>query len=98
MERPEKGVEVRTAADLAGHIVAVQADTTSRSLPPNSRPAVSTSRIRGFKLATDAFAAVKAGHADVIVVDEPVGRFYVSIGSFDCLNCSQNRQLRRQRA
>jgi ABC-type amino acid transport substrate-binding protein len=27
-------------------------------------------------LATDAFAAVKAGQAEVIVVDEPVGKYY----------------------
>ena len=30
-----------------------------------------------FKMAPECFAAVRAGQAEVIVVDEPVGRFFV---------------------
>src|SRR5690606_32647552 len=42
------------------------------------RKGVAIKEVKAFKLATDAFAAVKAGQAEVIIVDEPVGKFYVN--------------------
>jgi polar amino acid transport system substrate-binding protein len=71
------GVTIGKEADLAGKVVAVQADTTSHEFAEKVRKSgVAVKDIKAFKLATDAFAAVKAGQAEVIIVDEPVGRYY----------------------
>lgn len=72
------GMKVATEADLAGKVIAVQADTTSfEFVEAVKKRGVAIKEIKAFKLATDAFAAVKAGQAEVIVVDEPVGKYYV---------------------
>lgn len=73
----KKGQIVSSEKDLAGKVVAVQADTTSMEFVEGKKKAgVAVKEIKAFKLATDAFAAVKAGQADVIVIDEPVGKYY----------------------
>jgi ABC-type amino acid transport substrate-binding protein len=72
-----RGTVVRAPADLKGKAVAVQADTTSQHfVEEQQKNGIAVGALKGFKLATDAFAALRAGLADVIVVDEPVGRFY----------------------
>jgi ABC-type amino acid transport substrate-binding protein len=73
----KKGVNVASEKDLAGKNVAVQADTTSMDFVEKAKKAgVTLKDMKAFKLATDAFAAVKANQADVIVIDEPVGKYY----------------------
>lgn len=73
----KKGVIVSTDKDLAGKVVAVQADTTSMEyLEKKKKDGVAIKDIKAFKLATDAFAAVKANQAEVLVTDEPVGKYY----------------------
>jgi polar amino acid transport system substrate-binding protein len=37
---------------------------------------VAIKEIKGYRDATETFTAVKVGHAEVIVTDEPVGRWY----------------------
>lgn len=72
------GVDVKAEKDLAGKVVAVQADTTSYDYVEKAKKAgVSLKEMKAFKLATDAFAALRAGQADLIVIDEPVARYYV---------------------
>lgn len=72
------GVEVKSEADLAGKIIAVQAGTTSENLVNELKKSKvpNIKEIRSFPLATDAFLELKNKRADVIVVDEPVGRYY----------------------
>ena len=71
------GVTVAADKDLAGKVVAVQADTTSSEFVDKAQKAgVKIKEVKAFKLATEVFAAVKAGQAEVIVIDEPVGRYY----------------------
>jgi polar amino acid transport system substrate-binding protein len=73
----KKGVAVTSEKDLAGKAVAVQADTTSMEFVEKAKKGgVALKDMKAFKLATDAFAAVKANQADVIVIDEPVGKYY----------------------
>jgi polar amino acid transport system substrate-binding protein len=73
------GIDVKTEEDLAGKVVAVQVDTTSyRYVTEDLKQTrkVAIKEIKGFRDATETFTAVKVGHADVIVTDEPVGRWY----------------------
>jgi polar amino acid transport system substrate-binding protein len=71
------GIVISKEADLAGKVIAVQADTTSFEYAEGlAKKGVAVKAVKAFKLATDAFAAVKAGQAEVIVVDEPVGKYY----------------------
>lgn len=73
----KKGIAVSTDKDLAGKVVAVQADTTSAEFVEKAiKAGFKPKDVKQFKLATDVFAAVKAGQAEVIVIDEPVGRYY----------------------
>lgn len=71
------GKEVKTENDLAGKVVAVQADTTSHQFVESlQKKGVAIKQLKAFKAMTDAFAAVKSNQAQVIVTDEPVGRYY----------------------
>ncbi len=73
----KKGKEVKNEKELAGKVVAVQADTTSHEFVQNKQKSgILIKDVKAFKMVTDAFAGVKANQADVIVVDEPVGRYY----------------------
>ncbi|WP_224248439.1 ABC transporter substrate-binding protein/permease [Hyalangium gracile] len=72
-----RGRTIRTEQELAGHRVAVQTNTTSqRFVEQLQQRGVAVQEIRPFPGATECFAAVKSGQADVIVIDEPVGRFF----------------------
>lgn len=71
------GGAVASTAELAGRSVAVQADTTSHSAVQKAQAdGVKIRQIKAFPLATQAFQALKAGQAEVIVIDEPVARYY----------------------
>jgi len=73
------GTVVSKEADLAGKVIAVQADTTSYEYAEGlKKKGIAVKAVKAFKMATDTFAAVKAGQAEVIVVDEPVGKYYVN--------------------
>lgn len=68
---------IRTEEELAGQRVAVQTNTTSQQWVERlQQRGVAVRGIRSFPGATECFAAVKSGQADVIVIDEPVGRFF----------------------
>jgi polar amino acid transport system substrate-binding protein len=72
------GKPVTKEQELAGKTVAVQVDTTSAEYSEKAkRQGIAISSIKGFRMATDAFAALRARQADVIVIDEPVGRYFV---------------------
>ncbi|WP_232293404.1 ABC transporter substrate-binding protein/permease [Stigmatella aurantiaca] len=72
-----RGQSIRTEQELAGHRVAVQTNTTSqRWVERLQQRGVHVREIRPFPGATECFSAVKAGQADVIVIDEPVGLFF----------------------
>jgi ABC-type amino acid transport substrate-binding protein len=73
----KKGTKISNEKDLAGKVIAVQADTTSYEFVDKQKKAgIPIKEIKAFRIATDVFAAVKAGQAEVIVVDEPVGKYY----------------------
>jgi polar amino acid transport system substrate-binding protein len=68
---------IRTEQDLAGRSVAVQTNTTSQRWVEGLRQrGVAVREIHPFPGATECFAAVKSGQAEVVVIDEPVGRFF----------------------
>lgn len=72
-----RGRSVRTEEELAGQRVAVQTNTTSqRWVEQLGHRGIAIRELRPFPGATECFAAVKSGQADVIVIDEPVGRFF----------------------
>lgn len=72
------GVTVNAEADLAGKVIAVQVDTTSYKYVTEDLKArkVAIKEFKGYRDATETFTAVKVGHAEVVVTDEPVGRYY----------------------
>jgi ABC-type amino acid transport substrate-binding protein len=69
---------IKSETELAGLRVAVQADTTSHELVKKlvGDKKIAIKDIKAFRGATEAFGALKAGQADVIVIDEPVGLYY----------------------
>ncbi|PTL78790.1 ABC transporter substrate-binding protein/permease [Vitiosangium sp. GDMCC 1.1324] len=72
-----RGRNIRTEQELAGHSVAVQTNTTSqRWVEQLQQRGIAVREIRAFPGATESFAALKSGQADVIVVDEPVGLYF----------------------
>ena len=63
--------------DLAGKVIAVQADTTSFTAVEGFQKAgIKIKEIKAFKGATEAFSALKSNQAEVIVIDEAVGLYY----------------------
>lgn len=73
----KSGSTIASEKDLAGKVVAVQADSTAHEwVEKQQKSGIKIKEVKGFRSAADAFAAVKAGQAEVIVIDEPVGRFY----------------------
>jgi His/Glu/Gln/Arg/opine family amino acid ABC transporter permease subunit len=68
---------IRTEQDLAGRSVAVQTNTTSqRWVEQLKQRGVAVGQLHAFPGATECFSAVKSGQAEVVVIDEPVGRFF----------------------
>jgi His/Glu/Gln/Arg/opine family amino acid ABC transporter permease subunit len=75
------GVIVKEPADMVGKIVAVQSETTSHTwvkeqVEKLKAQGATLKDLKAFPDATDTFNALKAGQVDVIVTDEPVGRYY----------------------
>ena len=71
------GVMVKSEKDLAGKVVAVQADTSTHEwVEKQQKAGIKVKEVKAFRAAIDVFAAVKARQAEVIVIDEPVGRYY----------------------
>lgn len=74
------GKQVKAEKELAGLTVAVQADTTSfEAVEGFKKAGIAIKDIKAFKGATEAFQALKAGQADVIVIDEAVGFYYAGL-------------------
>jgi polar amino acid transport system substrate-binding protein len=72
------GVTIKGEKDLAGKVVAVATDTTSfEYLNGLAGRGVKLGDLKGFRLMSDVFVAVKTGHAVALVCDEPVARHYV---------------------
>lgn len=75
----KKGVDVKSEKDLAGKTVLVQDGTTSHDYVKEAKE----QRVKDIKGiisyggATEAFQALKNGKGEVIVIDEPVGLYYV---------------------
>ncbi len=73
---------VKSEAELAGLVVAVQADTTSfEAVEGFKKSGIAIKDVKAFKGATEAFQALKAGQADAIVIDEAVGFYYAGLDS-----------------
>lgn len=69
-------------SELAGKVVAVQADTTSfTAVEAMKKRGIKIADIKAFSSATDVFSALKSKHADVVIIDEPVGRYYAKLDS-----------------
>ncbi len=74
------GKPVKNEKELAGKIVAVQADTTSFEAVENfKKSGIAVKDLKAFKGATEAFQALKANQAEVIVIDEAVGYYYAGL-------------------
>lgn len=75
----KKGVSIKSEKDLSGKTVLVQDGTTSHDYVKE----VKEQRVKDIKGiisyggATEAFQALKNGKGEVIVIDEPVGLYYV---------------------
>lgn len=73
----KNAMPLKNEKDLAGRVVAVQADTTSYTAVENfKKSGIAIKEIKAFKGATEAFSALKSNQAEVIVIDEAVGHFY----------------------
>lgn len=75
----KQGTSVTKEEELAGKVVAVQADTTSHEWVEEAiSKGIAVKELKAYGDATDALQAVKVGQAEVIVIDEPVGRYYAA--------------------
>ncbi len=73
----KKDAPITKESQLAGKVVAVQADTTSMAaVQEMQKKGIAIKDLKAFKGATDTFSALKSFQADVIVTDEPVGLYY----------------------
>lgn len=72
------GVSVTSLKDLEGKVAAVQAETTAHFAfdEDPAWKAIKVKEVKSFKFATDAFLELKNKRADVVVIDEPVARYY----------------------
>ncbi len=76
----KKGLAIKGEQDLAGKIVAVPTDTTSYDYIQTAKSkGLAVKEIRAYRLASEVFMAVKTGHADALVVDEPVARYFTKL-------------------
>lgn len=74
--------KVTNEKELAGRVVAVQADTTSyTALEGFKNAGIKMKDIKAFKGATEAFSAIKSNQAEVILIDEAVGLYYAGLDS-----------------
>jgi polar amino acid transport system substrate-binding protein len=74
------GKNIKNEKELAGKVVAVQADTTSFTAVENFKNSgIQIKEIKAFKAATDTFSALKSNQAEVVVIDQAVGLYYVAL-------------------
>jgi ABC-type amino acid transport substrate-binding protein len=74
-----KGVAVRSEADLAGKVIAVQRDTTAHKLVEGlAAKGVRPGDVKDYPGTSQPFEAVRKGEADVTCAHEPVARHFVS--------------------
>lgn len=75
----KKDGPINNENQLANKVVSVQADTTSfEAVEGFKKSGIAIKEIKAFKGATDTFSALKSMQADVIVIDEPVGKYYAA--------------------
>lgn len=75
-----KNLNIKNENDLNGKVVAVQADTTSATAVMDYKnKGIKIKNILEFKGATETFAALKSNHAEVIVIDEAVGKYFAKL-------------------
>lgn len=78
VKKPAKAI--MSEKELAGKVVAVQADTTSfNAVEKFKTSGIAIKEIKAFKGATETFSAIKSNQADVIVIDEAVGLYYAGL-------------------
>ena len=71
---------IKSEKELAGKVIAVQADTTSFTAVENfKKSGIAIKEIKAFKGATESFSALKSNQAEVIVIDEAVGLYYAGL-------------------
>ena len=76
----DKKLIIKSEKDLSGKKDAVQADTTSSTAVANFKKAgIQIKDVLEFKGATETFAALKSNHAEVIVIDEAVGKYFAKL-------------------
>ncbi|HWI65784.1 MAG TPA: ABC transporter substrate-binding protein [Symbiobacteriaceae bacterium] len=76
----KKGLEVKSEKDLAGKTVLVQDGTTSHDYVKEAKEqrVKDIKNIISYPSSSEAFQALKNGKGEVIVIDEPVGLYYVN--------------------
>lgn len=74
------GAPVTKIEDLAGKVVAVQIGTTSEELAKDAKDnkKIAIKKITSFDSFADTFVEVQKGRAQVIIIDEPVGKYYAT--------------------
>ncbi len=76
----KSGKPVKNEKDLAGRVIAVQADTTSfNALEGFKKSGIPIKEIKAFKGATETFSALAANQVDSIITDEAVGLYYAGL-------------------
>lgn len=71
---------LKNEKELAGKVIAVQADTTSfTAVEGFQKSGIAIKEIKAFKGATETFSALKSNQAEVIVIDEAVGLYYAGL-------------------
>lgn len=74
------GAPVTKIEDLAGKVVAVQLGTTSEELAKDAKDnkKIAIKKITSFDSFADTFVEVQKKRAQVIIIDEPVGKYYAA--------------------
>jgi ABC-type amino acid transport substrate-binding protein len=71
---------IMSEKELAGKVIAVQADTTSfTAVEGFQKSGIKIKEIKAFKGATEAFSALKSNQGEAIVIDEAVGLYYAGL-------------------
>src|SRR5262249_18257336 len=72
-----RGVAVRKPTDLAGKVIAVQADTTAQQVIEKlKRSGVAPRAVRLYDNTPGPFTAIRQGKADLTLDHEPICRYY----------------------
>ena len=75
----QAGSDIKTKADLAGKIVGVQLGSSAEeALNADTETAETLKEIMKYGNYTEALLDLKAGRVDAVVMDEVVGKYYIS--------------------